>query len=526
MKRKLLSYSFILLTAGILLRLIVYFLLPAKEAGQYSIEERLYLTALTEHLQDYLATTTNIPPLTHILNVLVLSVTGIETALRIRGFLLLDLVLDIAAVMFVFDAACKAGGRLRLPFVAALLFSAALVPFELWREGWHYDHHTVFFTSFFAWSLVRMTRRQYISDLFLVSLSGMLLVAQSSVSLVVVPVTVITITGLLFIPRRRFRSFIRSASVSLTLPVLALLLISNRDKTGSSEALTSNKGGPAMMMVVQRAYNYDVAAVRGAAVAAGAPAWYLWAYDHATPAIDPGTGKPYDWVHLSQAFGICFYATSAGAGQPPFRFDFSPLLQYLRENDHRQMSGSVQQDSIDAAVRPYRFAGYSPELSPRWIGIFGNVSKIIFFKTLIRNPAGMLKAFAVQQGIFAIYGPLFPYNVMSKEPSWLSRSGLRTLQDKIPLHAFFVFITLVFAVVGWLMYMLVLLRIPVTIWKMIRQKGFSASIGVFQLLSVPVVCIVIMFSCLVGGENDRYFMQIAPYLFILMCCIRSTTANR
>ena len=49
-----------------------------------------------------------------------------------------------------------------------------------------------------------------------------------------------------------------------------------------------------MMMVVQRAYDYDVKAVRSLMRESGAPDWYLWTYDHATIPIDTKTGKGFE----------------------------------------------------------------------------------------------------------------------------------------------------------------------------------------------------------------------------------------
>jgi hypothetical protein len=520
-KKKVLTYSFLLLTGSIMLRLIVYLMLPpAKPIADYSTETLLYFSALTDHFADYINFATNIPPLTHVLNAGVLFVTGTETALHIRGFLLLVFAMDILAVMLIFNAAKKAAGDTRMAFAASVLFSSILVPFELWREGGHYDHHTVLFTSFFVWSLVSLIREPEKSKrLFFVSFSGMFMVAQSSVSLVIVPFTLFVIASLLYIPGKRYRTFIRSLLMMLALPLGMLLMISAKNQTQGSESLTSNKGGPAMMMVVQRAYNYDAAVIRKVAAAAGAPEWYLWSYDHATPMINQQTGKPYDWLYLAQAFGICFYGTTAGQGQPPMMFDFNPLLQYLRSNAPAELIYPVQQDSVDAVRRPYRFAGYSPELSPRWIGIFGNVSKDIFLKTLLMNPVGMIKAFVIQHGIFFVHGPLFPYDVMNDKPSGLARSGLRTLPVSIPLHNFFAVVTLLFAFIGWILYTQVLISVPVSVWKIFTEKGFFQHITMFRMLTPPVIGIAIMFSCMVGGENNRYFMQIVPYLIVMLCCV-------
>jgi hypothetical protein len=232
--------------------------------------------------------------------------------------------------------------------------------------------------------------------------------------------------------------------MALILPLSVLFMVGKKNKQGGQESLTSNKAGPAMMMVVQRAYGYDAAKVRQLAKESGAPDWYIWTYDHATPGYDSSTGKPAEgWMNLAQAFGICFYSDS-GKGKGPWQFYFDPLIHYLEQNGPQNILPAVKADAEDAVSKPYRFAGFAPELSPRWIGVYGQVSQQIFYSAIKKNPLGMLRSFLVQQGIFSIYGPLFPYNTTQSKPSLLARSGLRTEKDKLPLQPLFVVTTILF----------------------------------------------------------------------------------
>ncbi|MBV9988352.1 MAG: hypothetical protein JO301_11790, partial [Chitinophagaceae bacterium] len=335
-----------------------------------------------------------------------------------------------------------------------------------------------------------------------------------AVSAGIVPASLLLCSAFIYLPGKRWRSFFMNTLVMVALPVVVLLVISQKNRrSGTGEALTSNKGGPAMMMVVQRAYNYDTVRIRKAI--ADEPGWYLWAYDHATVPINEQTGSPYEnWLNLSQAFGICFFGAQKDSGIGIWRFNFSPLLNYLRNSGPAALIDPVRQDSADALIRPYRFAGYSPELNPRWIGIYGDVSKKIYFKTIIREPLGMLRAFVVQQAIFAAYGPLFPLNTTQNKPGLLVRSGLRTSKDPLPLGALLVVICVLFAVMSWITYAIVLLNLLLLFFRIWTKKLIRFSME-FSLFSIPLLLIAIVFSCLVGGENDRYFMQAAPYITIL-----------
>ena len=523
MKNKITSPVLLLTSWGILLRVAVYLLLPAaKELAQFGEGDRLFYSALSDHFSEYIRFTSQIPPATFLINGAVIFFFGIKTALHIRAFLLLIFVLDIFAVNLLYRSAKKMGSNEGLSFVIMLLFSTALVPFELWRTGMHYDHYTVFFTAFFAWSLVKLIKEEtkWQSSL-LVSIAGALLVSQSAANSVVVPASLLLILFFIHIPKKQYIKFFSAGFVVLLLPLITLIIISRKNQSAGNESLTSNKGGPAMMMVVQKAYQYDTVKVRSAIKSSGAPEWYLWTYDHATIPINPLTGRGYEgWLNLSQAFGICFNDTPS-VKNAPWSFNFHPLLNHLRESKLSALVKSVEADSAIAVSKPWLFAGYSPELAPGWIGIYGDISKKIFFHTIEQNPLGMLKAFLEQHAVFALYGPLFPYNTTQSNRSLLAHAGLRTVPE-MPLPILFLIATLLFALLSAVSFLVILVNIPLYIgrWLIsVKRNGKAPGITNFTLLSIPVFGIALVFSCLVGGENDRYFMQATPYIMILMSCL-------
>jgi hypothetical protein len=524
-KNNVASAFIVLLLWSILLRVIVYALLPpARELEAYGTKG-IFFSALTDHFGAYFSNVTYIPPVSYLLTASVFWVFGIQGALHIHAFILLAAVMNVSAVMFLFSAAKKTGASIKVSLVLLCLFSAVLVPFELWREGLHYDHHTIFFVSFFAWALVNLVhKKNSYAGMVWVSLAGALLVSQSAVNSAIVPFSVVLILATVYVPSRQFKKLVAALVIGLFLPAAALLMISKKNQKVGGEMLTSNKGGPAMMMVVQRAYNYDTARIRAAVKESGAPGWYIWAYDHAAFKNDTITGQPANLMYtLSQAFGDCFSTTGPLEKVGPYGFDFHPLLMRLREDSSLLKSTRlVESDSIDALHQPYRMSGYSPELTPRWIGVYGNISKKIFFKTLVKNPGGMIKAFIIQQGIFSVYGPLFPYNTMKKETNLLVRAGLRSLPSKIPLDPLFSVFVLIFACIGWITYAAALIVTVLSFIHWIRKRNATTAVSqktYFLSLSIPVILTAGVFSCLVGGENDRYFMQLTPYIILLAICL-------
>jgi hypothetical protein len=315
-----------LVLISIVIRVIVYLLLsPSDDFGRYPNSGSLYFSALSEHFKDYLVFTTNIPPGTFVIQAAVLGLINPETAMSVRIFVIVVSMLNVAGIVLLFKSAKKLGANEKFSFLVCCLFSIALISFEIWRDGMHYDHLTFFFTSLFAWSLVRVIKDP--DDLFnawLVSVTTALLVSQSAANAAIAPFSMAAVFVLLYLPKKKFFKLGIALLLGLSLPLLVLVIIGKKNAAEGQESLTSNKAGPAMMMVVQRAYEYDVAKVRSIMQRGGAPEWYLWTYDHARAPINPATQKTYDNVLvLSQAFGMCFFSST---GKGPWQFDFDPLM--------------------------------------------------------------------------------------------------------------------------------------------------------------------------------------------------------
>jgi hypothetical protein len=113
-----------------------------------------------------------------------------------------------------------------------------LVPFELWREGLHYDHHTIFFVSFFAWALVNLVhKKNSYAGMVWVSLAGALLVSQSAVNSAIVPFSVVLILATVYVPSRQFKKLVAALVIALFLPTAALLMISKKIKRWAEKCL-------------------------------------------------------------------------------------------------------------------------------------------------------------------------------------------------------------------------------------------------------------------------------------------------
>lgn len=508
------SWLWILIGVSLLARLSAYLALPPM-ASYTSIPpgSALFFDSLQNHFWEFMRFTASKPPMPYVLNAIVVKAAGAQWAHESRLFMIWLFLLDTAALGLLFHAAVLLRVRASVTFACVLLYSLALIPFEIWRNGMFYDQLTTFFTAFFAYAVVRCLLSDKRRFVLLLAASGGLLVFQSAVNLPVVPVTMAVLFGYKFILGLKARP----AALSLSAALLAIFMVATVCRLKNSErgeaTVTSTEGGPALMMVVQKSLDYDVAAVRALIVQTGAPPWYLWCYDNPRVPHDVN-GVAYEgWETLSRAFGICFPFTALK--DPSWPFDFRELDAYLTTSGQASVAHSVRADMKDTQERRHLYTGYCPELEPRWIGVYGAVSYQVALMGLRLHPLAFLRSFRQLHFLFSHYGPYFPRTIMKEmPPDAMPALGLFTLITTIfgwiygaAYHALYIFLA---GSAAWLLYA----------YRRGRPdlKHFAAEAAPALILSVPLVSLAVIFSTLVGGENDRYFIQIFPYLMLLGAC--------
>lgn len=506
------EWLFALLSLSLLSRLVVYLALPPTEPyTSLHPSVPLYFDDLQNHFWDYIRFTASKPPMPHILNALVVKVAGARLAYESRLFLVQLSLLDITALGLIFHAAIMLRIRNTIAFTGVLLYSLTLIPFELWRGSYFYDQMTTFFTAFFAYAIVRCLLSEKRRFVLLLAISGALLVFQSAVNLPVIPMTMAILSGYKYFTGLPGKIVLRRLSAAL-LGIALVTAVCRLKNSGRGETtITSNEGGAALMMVVQKSLGYDTEAVRRLIQDSHVPAWYLWCYDHPSSPVD-GKGVPYEgWETLARAFGICSPWTTLKDHSWPF--DFTILDAYLAGTGQTEFLPTVRADMRDMQEHRHLFAGFAHEFEPRWTGVYGSVSYKVALNGLRTNPLGFLKAFKDLQFLFAHYGPYFPRTVMNEMPP-----------GSVPAIRFFDFVTTVF---GWILgvayHGLYIFLIAASGWMIhLGRRGPQADMKLFLtgiapalILSVPLICLSVIFSTLVGGENDRYFIQIYPYLVLL-----------
>src|SRR3990172_3580321 len=327
-------YILFLIIISALPRILVYTLsVYTEEIQNVSSIDRLYYEGLRHHFLEYLWYTTNIPPLTHILNGAIFRLFIPELAYGKFIFLIFIFILDVLSAYLLFLTACKFGFHRGISFVIAVFYSMTIIPYEVWRFGTHYDHYTLFFTGLYIHSMSRIYSSNNIKNVLFMSLAGALMVAQSSVSSVVVSVVSVTVVAILSF-KQSYKELVKKTGMVLICPVIVILLIASKNYLVAGNFATSTKSGPAMMMFVRRALGNDNEVVRKFLQVADVPEWYLYCFDNSTipPHITINNPNYTGWLALAKDFGICFpwspkYPLDVQVETWPF--NFNPLRDYF-----------------------------------------------------------------------------------------------------------------------------------------------------------------------------------------------------
>lgn len=519
-------YVLILLIFSVLPRLLIYFFsLYTRAKGHVDPYVSLYYDALRNHLGEYLWYSTNIPPLTHILNAINFIFAGPEVAYNGKfSLLIFTFSLDIFGIYLMYSAARRFGISQKVAFFIVLFYSYAIVPFELWRFGSHYDHHTIFFTIFFIYSVSRLNECMGAKGFGLVSLSGALLVAQSSVNSIVVPVISAGAVILLNFGHG-YRELVKKAMLVLAGPVLVIILISAKNYYIADTFSTSTKSGPAMMMFVRSALGKDNDRILKFIKEAGAPEWYLDCFNNSVtpPYVAVNDPNYIGWRDLAKDFGICFpwgprELALSGTGAWPF--DFEAHRAKFRKQGEQEINKLIDMDIYDMRYRKYLLSGYAPELSPRWIGVFGKVSAQVWTYLFFRKPLTFLRNMVLTHNTYYFgKGPsFFRMTLYSNGPNSLS-----TLAKPVFCEKFFWLLTGAYSWIAKGTYLFVpVYFITIACLYLFRRDIYfrlhnetGMEIFPFLYLACTVFLLALIYSSMADLENDRYFVHSTPYLMLL-----------
>ena len=541
------AFAVALLVAA-LIRCSVFLQIPAER----SLANLPFLQTLRDHLLEYAWFTTLKPPLAYLVQGLASKFVVAEAIVAYNLLLIIIYVLDLVAAVLIYVSALQLRVNRFLAATVICAYSISYLPLEQWSGGFHYDGYTLFFTSLFTFSICRFLIVQSKINIAFLSAATCLLVAHSTVNALVAPLTaVFTVIVVGRNARLQWRRVAHQISMVAIPPMLVVLAIICKNYVVAKVPATSNLGGVAAMMVVQRAVGYDKAKLRAVVMEADAPQWYLWCFDEALMerpkyAAYPGA----DFMWMAAASGICY--PWANEGDQYWPHDFRPIYQKLRELGENEYAAIVRLDVIDSRERQWLFRVFGPEQSARWIGLYGNVSLAVFRRFVFTHPLLYLKAVRILHSDF-ISGAQFPGRLES--PNVVRFPELEHLRYLIipagKLYEVIVRTGYLLCVFGWVYMVAMVARSS----RILRKRNFepffrlnnwasgfnhalekrfgisvkwqSVSVvpsmrAAFIILSIPCLLLSAIFSGIVGGENFRYFYQITPNLMLvsLLCLDR------
>ena len=477
-----------------------------------------YPYALYNHFSSYFWYATLVPPLNYLLQAIPVFLLGPAGNAVSHGYLYLNFTLDIVASCLVFMSFRKLGLTYFMSLIIAMIFSLSLVPLELWRSNFpmaHYDHYTPVLASLLAYFCVRLAKDGMVKWVIAgASAAGSLIILQLPTASYLVPALFFCIAIIEVWSRRLTSQRWLKIAALMVVPLLCILALISKSMVVNGIPSPSSKGGAAMMMFVQSAFKGNPSQVRQLAVESGAPDWYLWCYDNPTIPPDTLTENKQAWMQLARAFGICMpWSGQPGVSGKPWPFDFNPLYERFHGEGNETISHWIALDRYDSLNRPYLSMGVSPELSSRWIGIYGRVSLRAGIHLLKTQP--LLYFNAANKN----YNELF----WGKGPMFLARlsDDLSTRKYKFQ-STFTVLNTTVTSALARAAYAILPIACVISLMGLalspkcaVNRKRVADSFRIYLLLGIVIWGSTVIYSGAVAVENDRYFVHILPYLVVV-----------
>ncbi|MCP4265468.1 MAG: hypothetical protein GY777_07825 [Candidatus Brocadiaceae bacterium] len=492
------SLPILLVGLSIIVRCLVYWHLKDHRFGQ----NISYYDVLRNHLWEFLFFDTTRPPLMYLLQTIPVWIFSNDSIAALHPFLVMTFIMDVLAVLLIYYSAKNLHINSVISFVITFFYSLALIPFELWRYGTHYDHQTIFFTSLFMFTCTRLMRDNGLKNLVFVSISGTLLLLQSPANSLIVPILCLVV---LFFSMRRAQfkvsTFIKKGSIILLLPIILNTGIVVKNFKVDGTLCTSSMGGLSKMNLLFRIHDSDPDQVQAFMESIQVPSWFLWCFE-----------QPPDNVWWFKARGHCYQFEKLSSGH--YVPQLISLYDHLIQTGNDTVAEIVNKDLLNAIERPYLFSGFNPEDLGAWQALYGRECTNIFWKYVSQHPLMYLEEVrSLYNGKWKRGGPEFVLMAVER------------FSNKFPLPAKSVFsmIAKIYENITYyaykLLYIYIALLLGIVIVRLLifkKQSLSCLSIPSFILLALPITTLSLIFCSITCCENDRYFMQITPYLILMV----------
>jgi len=496
---------------SLFIRALVYFLSDFNNIdGGYF--KHSYYDALDEHFWEYFYSTTVQSPLVTIIDAVLINMFSYGIILKYKVLLLFSFLLDVAAISLIYLIISRFSNSHFSVFFTCLM-SVSLIPFEFWRLGGHYDHYSLFFSSFFLFSLLNSVMDETKFSVYMLTLSSILLSLLFPINIVIVPLCLVLLSLFKIINSDAPSHLINISLIPIVSVILVIASFGAKNYSLTKDFNHSSKSGAAMMQVVSRSFSHDPVKLREFIVKSNVSKMFVWCFDNPTYTES-------DLMYLARHWGMCFQIKENNNGDGE-TYSVDDMVDMANNIGSKDQISSLLYDQYITNEKPYLLSGYAPEYSFRWTAVWGAEVRDLYLLALKENPLGMVTIIAKQAAVYSVYGPFFPYEVLwrSEDSHWselkiLSKFSLASI--KIPFQGFIGLWVIIFGCLVFISHLLMLVKLSTYAFKIIFSKSLNISkYDLFLLILGTVIFLnLIVYSTLVGGEHYRYFMHSLVYVFV------------
>ncbi|MDB0013886.1 hypothetical protein N9F22_03500 [Alphaproteobacteria bacterium] len=487
-----------------------YFFLETPDQGGF---DPLYLKALDQHFWEYLSYTHIKPPLTYLIHGGLVKVFGVEAMRSGQITLMFAFCLNIIGFIFFWATLRLLKISTSIIIFSVGLYSIYLLPIEFWRFGKHYIHLSFVLTSIFIFCLVKYIQEFNFKTGTYLSLASAVILSLNSVYMLIAPGLIVAANLIHFLEVKSFRTFFKSTGIILVLPVFIALVICFKNYATVGSFTPSTIGGGALLLVSERVADRDADQLRPVIIKAGVPKWYIWCFDRPYGA-EYVEEHGLEVISNSRSFGTC--SPPAARNTDSYPYDLSELRDYLDKTGQAQALAKVEQDIYNMKHRKYLFSGFANELSMHWSILYMKQGSKIYWYDLTQNPQKYMGMYLTLLDSY-FNGSRYPLDALKQSKIPKDGSGYKVLKSVESLLGNIMHYMLLPLFIGTALYLIfVFSKLFIRCLKGRADPGdWKYSDSVCFVLSLSVLCQTLLFSTIVGEENNRYFMYAAPYVAVI-----------
>lgn len=460
-----------------------------------------YFETLANHFWEYLYYTNLKPPVIYVIHGVVAKINDLTSiGIGIQLFILVS-ICNIVGVLFLYKL-IKTYTNRHIAFIISIVFVTALIPFEEWWSRAFYMHFAFFLTMYFINSLAGIVGKAHKSSEKHLIISSVLMVLSNGVNAVLIPATIL-LFQMLQIEKKALRQYIKKSVLLVSVPIVATLLLCSKNYIASGVFSPSNLGGGAFALVTMRALDRDSEKLIPYLEKYDVPEWYIWCFSKSKEVSDVN-----QTLVNTRVFGYCYNSTGN-----PADYDLDEILQIARKSGDRQIINAVLSDINTVEKQPYLLNGFSGRVSLKWSNAYMAQSGEIAFKHFKENPRDyipVIKSLSKQ----LIYGgaKFLPRKV--KE----TKTENEILNKWVSVNGFLLGLMIALGLLCVILISPLLLITSVIKTIKAFKNNVDVKIEPITIIALTMSCasviLVILFSTIVGEENDRYMMYIFPYIII------------